>query len=154
MKRVVILRHAKTEKQAQTDHARRLTERGHEQAKQCAKWLASLPFKIDHAIVSTATRTTQTWEELGLSCPVEFSDDAYNASAEDWVHLIRGCAEEVETLLFVGHSPGVSDLAYAHGFNGELSPCDAVVIELEGPWNQFGLHGGTVAQTFEPQRTD
>ncbi len=152
MKRIVILRHAKTEKLAETDKVRRLTERGHEQAKQCAKWIASLPFEIDSAIVSTATRTTQTWEELGLSCPVKFSDDAFNASAEDWVHLIRGCTEDVETLLFVGHSPGVTDLAFAHGFTGELSPCDAVVIELDEPWQQFGLHGGRVAQTFEPER--
>lgn len=152
MKRIVILRHAKTEKLAETDKVRRLTERGHEQAKQCAKWIANLPFEVNLAVVSTATRTTQTWEELDLKCPVEFSDDAYNASAEDWVHLIRGVDEDIQTLLFVGHSPGVSDLAYAHGFTGELSPCNAVVLELDGSWQQFGLHGGRVAQTFVPER--
>jgi len=154
MNRIVILRHAKTEKLAETDKVRRLTERGHEQAKQCAKWIATLPFEIDSAIVSTATRTTQTWEELNLTCPVTFSDDVYNASAEEWVHLIRDYAQDTQTLLLVGHNPDVSDLAFAHGFPGELSPCDAVVIELNEPWQHFGLHGGRVSQTFEPERNN
>lgn len=154
MKRIVILRHAKTEKLAESDKVRRLTERGHDQAKQCAEWIASLPFEIDFAIVSTATRTTQTWEVFELACPVQFSDDAYNASAEQWVHLIRECGPEVENLLIIGHNPGVSDLAFAHGFASELSTGAAVVIELAQTWQHFGLHGGRVSQTFEPERNN
>ena len=153
MKRIVILRHAKTEKLAESDKVRRLTERGRNQAKQCAEWIESLPFEIDSAIVSTATRTTQTWEELGLACPIRFSDDAYNASAEQWVHLIRECAPEVENLLIIGHNPGVSDLAFAHGFASELSTGAAVVIELAQTWQQFGLHDGQPQQSFAPERT-
>jgi len=153
MKRIVILRHAKTEKLAETDKVRRLTERGRDQAKQCAEWIASLPFEIDSAIVSTATRTTQTWEELKLACPVQFSDDAYNASAEQWVHLIRECAPEVENLLIIGHNPGLSDLAFAHGFASELSTGSAVVIELAQTWQQFGLHDGQPEQSFVPERS-
>ena len=68
------------------------------------------------------------------------------------MHLIRGCTEDIETLLLVGHNPAVADLAYAHGFTGEFAPCDAVVIELDEPWSEFGLHGGRVAQTFVPER--
>ena len=151
MKRIVILRHAKTEKLAESDKVRRLTERGHDQAKQCAEWIESLPFEIDSAIVSTATRTKQTWEELGLACPVQFSDDAYNASAEQWVHLIRECAPEVDNLLIIGHNPGVSDLAFAHGFSSELSTGAAVVIELSQTWQQFGLHDGQPQQSFVPE---
>jgi len=154
MKRMVILRHAKTEKLAESDKVRRLTERGHDQAKQCAEWIASLPFEIDFAIVSTATRTTQTWEGLHLLCSVKTTDDAYNASAEQWVHLIRECGPEVENLLIIGHNPGVSDLAFAHGFASELSTGAAVVIELAQTWQQFGLHDGQPQQSFVPEPTN
>lgn len=153
MKRIVILRHAKAEKLAQTDHERPLSERGHEQAQQCAKWLGSLAFAIDGAIVSSSERTTQTWQDLHLHCPVLTTDDAYNASAEQWVHLIRECEPGVENLLIIGHNPGVSDLAFAHGFARELSTCAAVVIELEQTWQQFGLLDGQPKQSFEPERT-
>lgn len=154
MKRIVILRHAKAEKFAETDHARSLSERGHAQAKQCAKWIATLPFEISAAIVSSSVRTTQTWQDLDLKCPVLFTADAYNASAEQWVHLVRECDPDVQTLLIIGHNPGVSDLAFAHGYSGELSTCAAVVIELAEGWQQFGLHDGQSAQTFVPERSD
>jgi len=154
MKRIIILRHAKAEKLAQTDFARPLSPRGHDQAKQCAKWLQTLPFTIDSAIVSSSARTSSTWDDLNLNCPVHFADDAYNASAEQWVHLIRECGQEVNTLLIVGHNPGVSDLAFAHGYAGELSTCAAVVIELKESWQHVGLQGGRTAQTFVPERSN
>jgi len=152
MKRIVILRHAKAEKLAQTDHERPLSDRGHEQVQQCARWLSALPFVIDSAMVSASMRTTQTWQELQLRCPVQITEEAYNASAEQWVHLIRECQNEVENLLIIGHNPGLSDLAFANGYAEELSTCSAVVIELEQAWTQFGLHDGKSAQTFVPER--
>ena len=154
MNRIVIMRHAKAEKLAQTDHERQLSDRGHEQAQQCANWISTLPFAIDSAIVSSSMRTTQTWQDLQLRCPVQITNDAYNASAEQWVHLIRECAPAVENLLIVGHNPGVSDLAFAHGFASELSTGAAVVIELAQSWEQFGLHDGQPKQSFVPERTN
>ena len=154
MKRIIILRHAKAEKLAATDHERPLSARGHEQAQQCSTWISALPFAIESAIVSSSMRTTQTWQDLHLHCPALTTDDAYNASAEQWVHLIRECGQEVNTLLIVGHNPGVSDLAFAHGYAGELSTCAAVVIELKESWQQFGLQGGRTAQTFVPERSN
>lgn len=154
MKRIIILRHAKAEKLAQTDFARPLSPRGHEQVLQCATWLDTLAFEIDSAIVSSSMRTTQTWQDLQLSCQLQVTDDAYNASAEQWVHLIRECGHEVNTLLIVGHNPGLSDLAFANGYAGELSTCAAVVIELKESWQQFGLQDGNVIQTFAPERSN
>jgi len=153
MKRIIILRHAKAEKLAQTDHERPLSDRGHEQAQQCARWVSALPFAIDSAIVSASMRTTQTWQDLQLRCPVKITEEAYNASAEQWVHLIRECELEVDTLLIVGHNPGVSDLAFAYGYAGELSTCAAVVIELAQAWPEFGLHDGKSVQVFVPERS-
>ena len=151
MSRVIILRHAKAEKIAETDFARPLSQRGHEQARECAKWLRKLVFDIDHAIVSTSIRTKETWEELDLKCPVTFSDEAYNASAEQLVHLIRHVDFGADTILVIAHNPGVTDLAFANGFSGELTTCSAVVIELSTPASQFGLIDGNLGQIFTPK---
>lgn len=150
MNRVIILRHAKAEKMAETDFARKLTDRGHEQARECAQWIKELPFTIDHAIVSSSARTRETWDDLKLKCPVTFSDDAYNASAEQLVHLVRHTDDNSQTVLVIAHNPGVSDLAFANGFGGELATCAAVVIEVDQTLAQFGLVDGLPAQVFEP----
>ena len=150
MYRVIILRHAKAEQFAETDHARPLSNRGHQQAKECSEWLKTLPFTIDHALVSSSKRTTETWEDLKINSTVTISDDAYNASAEDLVHLIRHTNNGSLNLLVVAHNPGVSDLAFANGFAGELSTCSAVVIECEGELVQFGLIESKPAETFRP----
>lgn len=150
MHRVIILRHAKAEQFAETDHARPLSNRGHQQAKECSEWLKTLPFTIDHALVSSSKRTTETWEDLNLKCSVTLTDEAYNASAEDLVHLIRHTNSQLLNLLVIAHNPGVSDLAFANGFAGELSTCSAVVIECEGELVQFGLIESKPAETFRP----
>ena len=150
MRRLVIVRHAKAEPNAETDFLRPLSRRGHQQARECAKWIRKLPFEIDVALVSSALRTAQTWEELNLGCPVNLLDDAYNASAETLVHLIREFAGTSQTVLIVGHNPGISDLAFANGYPTELSTCASVLIELTTDWNQFGLIEGSPAATFNP----
>ncbi len=150
MRRLIVMRHAKADPHAETDFLRPLSRRGHQQAQECAKWIRKLPFEIDVALVSSALRTAQTWEELNLECSVNLLDDAYNASAETLVHLIREFAGDSQTLLVVGHNPGISDLAFANGYPTELSTCASVVIECSADWNQFGLIEGLPAQTFNP----
>ena len=150
MSRVIILRHAKAEKLAETDHARPLSKRGLEQVRACRQWLLDLPFQVDFAIVSSSVRTMQTWQGLELSNPVLITDEAYNASAEQLVHLIRHSDHVHETVLLIAHNPGVSDLAFANGFHGELATCGAVVIEIDGTLSQFGLVDGAPAQVFTP----
>ena len=150
MKRLVIMRHAKAEQFAETDFARPLSERGHEQTRQCKKWLSKLNFEIDFALVSSAKRTKQTWEDLGLSCDSELTDRGYNASAEQWVNLIRHSGLSCENLLVVGHNPGLTDLAFALGSDLELGTCGAVVVELDADWPEFGLVSATVSDAFSP----
>jgi len=148
------MRHAKAQPDAETDFLRPLSKRGHEQAAQCAQWIESLPFVVDAALVSAALRTTQTWEGLQIECAVKFTQDAYTDHVETLVHLVREFGAEAESLLLVGHNPGISDLAFANGYAQELSPCTAVVVEITTDWSQFGLIEGTPAQVFIPSKND
>lgn len=67
--------------------------------------------KIDKALCSSATRTRQTWNALGLDSDVEYSDDIYNAGSDAILELLRLLGEEVGTAMIVGHGPGVPALA-------------------------------------------
>ena len=64
MRRLMLLRHAKTETDAPSgrDQDRRLDDRGRNDAAEIGGWIATHPPFPDAVLVSTATRTQQTWE--------------------------------------------------------------------------------------------
>eukprot|EP00128_Syssomonas_multiformis_P008948 Colp12_sorted_trinity150504_noHs@10006 len=70
---------------------------------------------IDLVLVSSATRTRQTFELLGLpeSVPVHFMEELYLADDNEIMDVIRKKAtESTRCILVVGHNPGISDLLY------------------------------------------
>ena len=64
MRRLMLLRHAKTEHDAPSGHDqdRRLDERGRLDAAALGTWIAQHPPLPDTVLVSTAVRAQQTWE--------------------------------------------------------------------------------------------
>lgn len=119
--RLILLRHAKAEDFSQQgDHGRRLSNKGRERARHVGELLAE--HGIDRALVSTAARTRETFEQLGLNCEVEYLDELYNASGEGLHDLLAPLACEPrppQTVLIVGHVPSVqvwaADFAIAAG---------------------------------------
>ena len=76
MRRLVLMRHAKTEAtNPQGDKARRLTSRGVQDSQEAGVELAAL--SVDYALVSTAVRTRETFAATGLDVPAEFQDALY-----------------------------------------------------------------------------
>ncbi|MGN5486399.1 SixA phosphatase family protein, partial [Campylobacter coli] len=64
MRRLMLLRHAKTETDAPSgrDQDRRLDDRGHKDAAQIGDWLATNPPFPETVLVSHAVRARQTWD--------------------------------------------------------------------------------------------
>ena len=64
MRRLMLLRHAKTENDAPSgqDQDRRLDDRGRLDAAAVGGWIGRHPPLPDTVLVSTAVRTLQTWE--------------------------------------------------------------------------------------------
>lgn len=113
MKRLLLIRHAKTEPAGleESDHERQLTERGVEDAGKLARAIARAGVSIDAALVSSATRCRQTWDLMKetLGEPAEFVDRRlYLASADTILDLARVRAEE--TVAVIGHNPGLAIL--------------------------------------------
>ena len=61
---IIVMRHAKAEQGGPSDFERQLTDRGMADAAAAGTWLAERGVVPDHALVSAAVRTQQTWEAL------------------------------------------------------------------------------------------
>jgi len=116
VRRLIIFRHAQALKPVagQRDFDRALSERGRSDAAIMGRALAEVGLSPDLALVSTALRTRQTWEEAAKAFPnarVEYIDAFYNAEARELAGAMQDHEEGEETVMIVGHNPGVHELA-------------------------------------------
>lgn len=111
--RLLLLRHAQAVESASgvRDHERPLTDYGIEQATAVGGALRSRGLKIDRALCSSATRTRQTWNALGLNADVDYTDDLYNAGSDSILELIRMLDDQIGMVMVIGHGPGLPTLA-------------------------------------------
>lgn len=118
MRRLLILRHAKSDwPTGYSDFERPLAPRGRLAAPLMGHYLKNEGLIPDLAIVSPARRTVETWElvhpELGETVPHRLERRIYEAPYEHLVEVIKAVADDVRTLLMVGHNPGSEELAAA-----------------------------------------
>src|SRR5579863_7840455 len=116
MRRLILFRHAKAEPRAPggDDFDRPLAERGREDAAIIGKALARQGFAPDAALVSPARRAAETWVCARDAFPrirAELMRDLYNAGPEDIRAAIERTADRCETLMVIGHNPGLQELA-------------------------------------------
>lgn len=115
LRRLVVLRHAKSARpEGVADHDRPLAPRGRRDAPAAGRALAEADCLPDLALCSTALRARQTWElasaQWGTPPPVRYAPALYGADVPDLLAVVREAPPEVETLLLVGHNPGLEDL--------------------------------------------
>lgn len=144
MSRVYILRHAQAAPGLR-DHSRELTQYGRMQTQMMGQWLKLNLHNLDLAIVSSSRRTTQTFDGLDLGIDSVIEDRAYNASSEKLIELIRQHGQGHESIMIVGHNPGVSQLANLANYPADLNPCTCVVVEFSEPISQFDPKKANVA---------
>ncbi|MGJ5750005.1 phosphohistidine phosphatase [Streptomyces puniciscabiei] len=115
LRRLVVLRHAKSAwPEGVEDHRRPLAPRGLRDAPAAGRALAEADCLPDLALCSTAVRARRTWElasaEWGTPPPVRYDRRLYGAGVQELLDVIRETPPEVETLLLVGHNPGLEEL--------------------------------------------
>ena len=116
MHRLILMRHAQAESAAPSglDRDRRLAARGRDEALLIGRTLAAKGLRPDLSLVSTATRTRETWELAGLpDVPVTYERAIYDAPWETLVGLARAIPDTVSCAVMVGHNPGFEDFALA-----------------------------------------
>ncbi|MER6424564.1 histidine phosphatase family protein [Streptomyces sp. NPDC001137] len=115
LRRLVVLRHAKSAWPAGVpDHERPLAPRGLRDAPAAGRALAEADCLPDLALCSTAVRARQTWElasaQWGTPPPVRSDPRLYAADVSDLLTAVHEVSAEIETLLLVGHNPGLEEL--------------------------------------------
>jgi phosphohistidine phosphatase len=168
MRRLMLLRHVKSDWSlpGQTDHERELAGRGRKAAPLMGRYMAEHALIPDHAIVSTATRTRETWrlvaDMLPRIPPVDFEDRIYEASPRDILAAIADAPASARSLLVVGHNPGFHDTANLLVGSGdkrmlknlsEKFPTGALaVIDLDiDDWSAIRPGSGRLANFITPR---
>jgi phosphohistidine phosphatase len=142
---LILMRHGKSSYPAGVaDHDRPLAPRGRREAALAGDWLRATQPEVDEVYCSTSVRTRETLAATGLTAPVTFEPSIYEASPHTLLELIQLTAEDVHTLLLVGHAPGMPWTAWELAANRgspqaeELSrkfPTSALaVLEFDRSW--------------------
>jgi phosphohistidine phosphatase len=172
MRRLMLLRHAKTENDAPSgrDQDRRLDNRGHRDAAEIGGWIGRHPPFPDLVLVSHAVRAHQTWEiaweamkELVPEPQVELTPELYGADVSQLLETIRdACSADPQRLMVVGHNPGMHELALALAGSGDpagrkaltdnLPTSGLAIFDFEiDDWTDVAFRRGRLVQFVSPK---
>ena len=151
MPRLLLVRHAEAVVQAPDgDSDRPLTAQGRTNAKRVGIYLRTSNLLPNRAISSPALRARETLDVILRELPQEPSscevyDSLYYADSETLLDVLLETPGSMETLLIIGHNPGVGEFARLllrpnnalpkHFF----APCLAVIDLLCGDWSEAGV---------------
>ena len=167
MRRLLLLRHAKTERAepGARDRDRKLTKRGRTDAPVIGAYMDRHGLVPDLVLVSPATRAKETWTLLAKAFakepPATRDERIYNAGADQLVGIIAE-TRDARSLLVVGHNPGLQDLAVRLIASGDIEThervrekvptCGLVVIDLAfEDWSRLRAGTGRLERFVSPR---
>jgi phosphohistidine phosphatase len=136
VKRLYLLRHAKSSwKQTElADRDRPLAGRGRRAAKAIRRHLREQAIDPDLVLCSPARRTRETLERIEPSLgrgAVKVEPELYGASADELLERLRAVPDDVESVLLIGHNPGIADLTHhLCGFDEKFPTAALATLEL------------------------
>jgi phosphohistidine phosphatase len=173
MRRLLLLRHAKTEHDAPSgrDQDRRLDDRGRRDAAEIGGWIGRHPPIPDAVLVSTAIRARQTWEiaweamkHLVPQPQVEILPELYGADPSQLLHTIHEASATTDPrrLMVVGHNPGMHELALTLIGGGDAARRKALAENLPtsglavfdfavDDWADVAFRRGRLVQFLSPK---
>ena len=149
---VYVLRHAKSSwETGLPDHDRPLAPRGRRAAKAIASHLRQEGIEPSLVLCSTARRARETLERIEPAlgaADVRIERELYGASAGALLERLRAVPDEVDSVMLIGHNPGLQLLAL------ELAASGAELRELEAKYPTGALltlaFGGPRWAVLEP----
>ncbi len=161
MKRVIIVRHAKSVPYGYDDDFHRdLTERGVSDALKISQELKNRIVFPDLIIASPATRTMHTASvfcgNLDYSASsIRQVDDLYEGmTTQSFIDLLQQLPENVQTVFVFGHNPTVYYLVYnlVKYFNSDMPTCSTVGLDFEiGSWKEVSAREGKLGFQLTPK---
>jgi phosphohistidine phosphatase len=165
MKTLTLLRHAKSgwDDPSLSDFERPLNARGRDAARALGREMHALGLAWDRIVASPAARVAETVEGVaecyGQLAP-EYDEAVYLASLETLLDMVRATDDSDQSLLIVGHNPGMERLALLLSRGGALHDEVALkyptgaLAEIEFPvdhWRDVAESGGTLKRFLRPR---
>jgi phosphohistidine phosphatase len=140
MKTLTLVRHAKSswDDRSLSDRDRPLNERGRHDAPMMGKRIADAGIRPSLIVASPAVRAWKTARAVAraLNYPLEFlqrEDDLYLASLDDILDVV--CAQDAKfnSLMIVGHNPGLTEFAnfLVPGLTANLPTAGVVAVSVD-----------------------
>ncbi|MEU1406163.1 histidine phosphatase family protein [Streptomyces sp. NPDC005728] len=164
-RKIVLFRHAKADWPQVSDHERPLAERGRSDAAVAGRKLADTGITFGLALCSTSVRTRETWKlavhELAHRPKTHYEERVYEASPGELIAVLNETPDDVQTLILIGHNPGVHGLAdilagESEGdaltrMNRRGFPTAAfAVLTFDGAWKSLEPGVATLADYWAP----
>jgi phosphohistidine phosphatase len=165
MKRLYLLRHAKSswDDPRLADHDRPLAPRGRRAAKDIAKHLGRKEISPELVLCSPSTRTRQTLKRLapglGKNADVQIEPELYAAPARDLLDVLHKVPDEVESVMLIGHNPGIQNLALSLASAGSEIPrlrskfptAALATLAFNGTWRELAPGSAELVSLVKPK---
>lgn len=159
MKTLFILRHAKSswENPDLSDFDRPLNSRGLDAARFIGELIYERRLEPQVIVSSPAKRAKQTAvlvkEIAEIKQPIIFDERIYEASSLSLFNLLREFDDKFESVLLVGHNPGLEDLLRILTRELKVMPTAALAkinLEIEH-WADLSMNDGTLDFIIRPK---
>ncbi len=162
-----VLRHAKSDWSRELpDFDRDLDARGRENIETLRLWLTSQQHLPQRIITSPARRAERTAEAAHAACidagapatleATAFRKDLriYHASAETMLRVLQEVADDVTSLLIVGHNPGITHFVNRLGAQPVIETfptCAIARFSVSLPWHRLDFGEATLKLLRTPK---
>lgn len=159
MKTLLLLRHAKSSWKDATlaDFERPLSGRGLKAAPLIGRYLRRKKIRPDLILSSPAERARQTTalviEAAKLNAELRYDERIYEASARRLLEIISQIEESANTVLLVGHNPGMEELLAGLTGESQTMPTAALAeISLDiDKWSKARERSGHLEWIVKPK---
>lgn len=134
MKTLLLMRHAKSswKNSDLADHERSLKKRGRKDSVLMAKLLKKKDLVPDMVLSSSAVRAAETMEiildTIKVKGKAKTKDVLYMAEPETILEKINSVDDDVNTVLVIGHNPGLESLVQTLGGKIDALPTAAIAV--------------------------
>jgi phosphohistidine phosphatase len=170
VKKLTLLRHAKSswDDIVQRDFDRPLNQKGRRAAKTVGEYLRREGHAFDHVIASPAARVVGTldglWEGYGKTLNPVWDRRIYLASCMTLLDVVHEAPAEAESVLLVGHNPGLEDLVLLlvpdegndlrESLEEKFPTASVAAMEFDGDWPDLAARKARLTKFVRPRDLD
>jgi phosphohistidine phosphatase len=166
VRKLFLLRHAKSswDDPGLADHDRPLAPRGRRAAKVIAAHLRDQGIAPELVLCSSSQRTRETLERIAPALAdgvvLEIEREFYAAPASTLLSRLQAVGDDVESVMLIGHNPGIEQLALTLAGDGEklaevrrkYQTAALATLEFEGRWRELEPGAARLADFVKPKQ--